>query len=211
MNVLKCNPKQIDAETMDAIMHAAEDVAAGKLIVYPTETVYGIGADPFNQKAVKNLYMAKKRPFDMPLSVAVSDKKMMEKVAVLNENAEKLIDTFLPGPLTIIIKKREEIPDLVTSGSQKVGLRIPENRIALELVKRTGPIISTSANLHSHPDAVDVNPAIRDLGDKVSTYLDAGPCTLGKPSTIVWLNAGEIELVRQGAITKEQIEEALRC
>ncbi len=211
MRILKCNPKQIDAETLDAILHAAEDTAAGKLVVYPTETVYGIGADVFNQKAVKSLFMAKKRPFDMALSVAVADKKMMEEVAVLNENADKLIEAFLPGPLTIIIKKKKEVSDMVTSGSQKVGLRIPDNRVALELVKRTGPIISTSANLHSHPDAVEVGSAVKDLGDKVSTYLDAGPCTLGKPSTIVWLNSGEIEIVRQGAITREQIEEALRC
>ncbi len=211
MRILKCNPKQIDAETLDAILHAAEDTAAGKLVVYPTETVYGIGADVFNQKAVKSLFMAKKRPFDMALSVAVADKKMMEEVAVLNENADKLIEAFLPGPLTIIIKKKKEVSDMVTSGSQKVGLRIPDNRVAIELVKRTGPIISTSANLHSHPDAVEVGSAVKDLGDKVSTYLDAGPCTLGKPSTIVWLNSGEIEIVRQGAITREQIEEALRC
>ena len=211
MRILKCNPKQIDAETLDAILHAAEDTAAGKLVVYPTETVYGIGADVFNQKAVKSLFMAKKRPFDMALSVAVADKKMMEEVAVLNENADKLIEAFLPGPLTIIIKKKKEVSDMVTSGSQKVGLRIPDNRVAIELAKRTGPIISTSANLHSHPDAVEVGSAVKDLGDKVSTYLDAGPCTLGKPSTIVWLNSGEIEIVRQGAITREQIEEALRC
>ncbi|MBQ8373004.1 MAG: threonylcarbamoyl-AMP synthase, partial [Candidatus Methanomethylophilaceae archaeon] len=186
-------------------------VAAGKLIVYPTETVYGIGADIYNESAVKNLYVAKNRPFDMPLSVAVSDKAMLEKVAVLNENADKLIKAFLPGPLTIIIKKQSDVPDIVTSSSQKVGIRIPDNRFALELIRRTGPIVATSANLHSHPDAVDVDAAIADFGGSVDTYVDAGPCTLGQPSTIVWLMDKEVEIVRPGAIPVDKIKEVLEC
>ncbi len=212
MKIIKCDySKEFDMKCQDAVATAAEDLAAGKLIVYPTETVYGIGADIYNEAAVKNLYLAKKRPFDMPLSVAVSDRAMLEKVAVLNENADKLVKAFLPGPLTIIIKKQPEVPDIVTSSSQKVGIRIPDNRFALELVKRTGPIIATSANLHSHPDAVTVDDAINDMGDVVDTYIDAGPCTLGKPSTIVWLMDKEIEIVRQGAIPVEKIMEVLRC
>lgn len=195
----------------EAVAAAAEDIAQGKLIVYPTETVYGIGADIYNESAVKSLYVAKNRPFDMPLSVAVSDKAMLEKVAVLNENADKLIKAFLPGPLTIIIKKQPNVPDIVTSSSQKVGIRIPDNRFALELVRRTGPIVATSANLHSHPDAIDVNAAITDFGDSVDTYIDAGKCTLGQPSTIVWLMDKEVEIVRQGAISVDKIKEVLEC
>ncbi|MGE0015708.1 MAG: L-threonylcarbamoyladenylate synthase [Candidatus Methanomethylophilaceae archaeon] len=212
MKILRCNSgNELDENTMSAIAHAAEDIAAGNLVVYPTETVYGIGADVFNQKAVKKVFMAKNRPFDMPLSVAVTDKKMIEQVAVINENAERLIEAFLPGPLTIIIKKNAQISDMVTSGSEKVGVRIPDNPVALELIRRCGPIIATSANTHSHPDSVVVDSAVKDLGDKISTYLDSGECTLGKPSTIVWLYKGEVEVVRQGAISREQIEEALRC
>ncbi len=210
MQILKCNDN-LDKSTIDAIAHAAEDIAAGKLIVYPTETVYGIGADIFNQKAVKKVFMAKNRPFDMPLSVAVADKKMMEDVANLNENADMLIDAFLPGPLTIIIKKNALVSDMVTSASQKVGIRMPDNPIALELIRRCGPMVATSANLHSHPDSTSIKPAVDDLGDAISTYLDSGDSSLGKPSTIVWLNLGEVEIVRQGAISKEQIEEVLRC
>ncbi|MDN5357790.1 MAG: L-threonylcarbamoyladenylate synthase [Candidatus Methanomethylophilaceae archaeon] len=212
MKILRCNSgNELDETTMSAVAIAAEDIAAGRLVVYPTETVYGVGADVFNQKAVKKVFMAKNRPFDMPLSVAVTDKKMMEQVAILNENADRLIDAFLPGPLTIIIKKNTQISDMVTAGSEKVGVRIPDNPIALELVRRCGPIVATSANTHSHPDSVVVDSAVKDLGDKVATYLDSGECTLGKPSTIVWLYKGEVEIVRQGAISKDQIEEALRC
>ncbi|MCK9323119.1 MAG: L-threonylcarbamoyladenylate synthase [Candidatus Methanomethylophilaceae archaeon] len=212
MKIMKCDCSNgLDAHCEDAILSAAEEIAAGNLIVYPTETVYGIGADIFNQVAVKNLFLAKKRPFDMALSVAVSDKKMMESVAVLNENADKLIKAFLPGPLTIIIEKQPDVPDLVTSSSQKVGVRIPDHPIAQGIIKRAGPIVATSANLHSHPDATEINAAIDDLGSVVNTYVDAGKSPLGTPSTIVWLMKGQVEIVRQGAITIQQIEEVLKC
>ena len=212
MKIIKCDYSHgFDPQCDDAVIAAAEDVAAGKLIVYPTETVYGIGADIYNEAAVKNLYVVKNRPFDMPLSVAVSDKAMLERVAVLNENADKLIKAFMPGPITIIIKKQSDVPDIVTSSSQKVGIRIPDNRFALELVRRTGPIVATSANLHSHPDAVNVDAAIADFGDSVDTYIDSGECTLGMPSTIVWLMDKEVEIIRQGAIPADKIREVLGC
>ena len=212
MKILKCDlSKGFGAMLDEAVQTAAEDIAAGKLLVYPTETVYGIGADIYNEAAIKSLYVVKKRPFDMPLSVAVSDKAMLERVAVLNDNADKLVKAFLPGPLTIIIKKQPDVPDIVTSLSQKVGIRIPDNRFALELIRRTGPIVATSANIHSHPDSVDVDSAIADLGDAIDTYIDAGRCQLGQPSTIVWLSDKEVEVVRQGAIPEERIREVLGC
>ena len=185
MKIIKCDYSHgFDAHCGEAVAAAAEDLAAGRLIVYPTETVYGIGADIYNESAVKNLYVAK---------------------------ADKLIKAFLPGPLTIIIKKQPDVPDIVTSSSQKVGIRIPDNRFALELIRRTGPIVATSANLHGRPDAVDVDAAISDFGDAVDTYIDAGPCTLGQPSTIVWLMDNQVEIVRQGAIPVDKIKEVLEC
>ena len=211
MRILKCN-SDIDAMTKENIILAAEDLADGELVVYPTETVYGIAADIFNQKAVKNLYLAKKRPFDMPLTVAVADKDMVENIAVMTRPVEKLIDAFLPGPLTIITKKAPGVPDIVTSMSQKVGIRIPDNKVAVELIREfNGPIVATSANLHSHPDSVGVETAVDDFGDKVKTYLDNGPCTLGKPSTIVWIMDDKVEVIRQGEITQKQIEDVLNA
>ncbi len=212
MRVLKCDcSKGLNDSCIHAAMAAAEDVAAGRLIVYPTDTVYGIGADIYNQVAVKNLYLAKRRPFDMALSVAVADRKMMETVADLNETADKLINAFLPGPLTIIIKKNPEVPDIVTASSQKVGIRIPDHPVALEIVRRAGPIVATSANIHFQPDAVDIGMATAALGDSVSTYVDAGHSPSGKPSTIVWIKGKEYEIIRQGPITEEQIKEVLQC
>lgn len=208
MKVLKCN-SNLDRASLDAIEQAAEDIRAGNLVVYPTDTVYGIGANPFDQVAVKKLFVAKNRPFDMPLTVAVADKDMVEQIAVMTKPVEKLIDAFLPGPLTIITNKNPNVPDIVTSMSFKVGIRIPEDPVALELIRRTGPIIATSANLHSHPDAVSVEQAEKEFGDKVSTYLDKGVSGTGRPSTIVWICDNKIEIIRQGDISKKQIEDAL--
>ena len=212
MRVLKCDcSKGLNDNCIQAAMAAAEDIAAGKLIVYPTDTVYGIGADIYNEVAVKNLYLAKRRPFDMALSVAVADRKMMESVAILNETADKLIKAFLPGPLTIIIKKNPEVPDIVTAGSQKVGIRIPDHPIALEIARRSGPIVATSANIHFQPDAIDIGMATAALGNSVSTYIDAGHSPSGKPSTIIWIKDKEYEIIRQGPITEDMIKEVLQC
>jgi len=209
---MKCDNQEVfDPKCREAIDEAAKEIAAGNLIVYPTETVYGIGADIFNESAVKKLFLAKKRPFDMALSVGVSDRKMMESIAILDENADKLIKAFLPGPLTIIIEKKPDVPDLVTSMSKKVGIRIPDHPVAIEIIKKTGPIVATSANAHSHPDATDIDSAVNDLGDAVNLYVDSGPSRLKKPSTIVWIMNGQVEIVRQGAITIRDIEEVLKC
>ena len=212
MRVLKCDcSKGLNDNCIQAAMAAAEDIAAGNLIVYPTDTVYGIGADIYNEVAVKNLYLAKRRPFDMALSVAVADRKMMESVASLHETADKLIKAFLPGPLTIIIKKNPEVPDIVTAGSQKVGIRIPDHPIALEIARRSGPIVATSANIHFQPDAIDIGMATAALGNSVSTYIDAGHSPSGKPSTIIWIKDKEYEIIRQGPITEDMIKEVLQC
>ncbi|MCL2712889.1 MAG: L-threonylcarbamoyladenylate synthase [Methanomassiliicoccaceae archaeon] len=186
-------------------------VKNGGLIVYPTETVYGIGADIFDEAAIKKLYLAKHRPFDMPLSVGVSDKKMASSIAEIDDNADKLIDAFMPGPLTIIVKKKDNVPDIVTANSHKVGIRIPDHPVAQNIIKATGPLAATSANLHSKPDAIRMEEAKEQLGEAVSAYVDSGPCMIGEPSTIVWLMDGEIELIRQGAITMKQIEDVLKC
>lgn len=208
MRILKCNSK-LDKESIEAIEQAAKDVQDGHLVVYPTETVYGIGANPFDQVAIKKLFVAKKRPFDMALSVAVADKDMVEQIAIMSRPVEKLIDAFLPGPLTIITDKNPNVPDMVTAMSHKVGIRIPDNPVALELIKRTGPLVATSANLHSHPDATTVDEAVKDFGESVTTYLDDGTTCTGRPSTIVWISEGKIEIIRQGDISQKQIEDAL--
>ena len=208
MRTYDCSNGKLSGSDLKEI---ADIIRQGDLIVYPSETVYGIGADIFNEAAIKKLFLVKKRPFDMPLSVGVADKKMASSIAEIDGHADKLIEKFMPGPLTIIVKKKDNVPDIVTANSHKVGIRIPDHPVAMQIIKRTGPIVATSANLHSKPDTVKMEDARKDLGDAVSAYIDGGPCPLGKPSTIVWLMDGEVEIIRQGAITKKQIEDALKC
>jgi len=208
MKIYDCKEKPLSKNDINEI---AETIANGNLIVYPSETVYGIGANIFDEAAIKKVFVAKNRPFDMPLSVGVADKEMVSTIAEIDEHAEKLIDRFMPGPLTIIMKKKDCVSDIVTSNSRKVGIRIPDHPAAIQIIKKTGPIVATSANLHSKPDPVTMEEAMEDLGEAVSAYVDSGKCLLGKPSTIIWLMNGEIEIIRQGAISKEQIEDALKC
>jgi L-threonylcarbamoyladenylate synthase len=200
-----------ETENDEVFKVAAEDIAMGRMVVYPTDTVYGIGADAYNDIAVKGLYIAKNRPFDMPLTIAVSDIKMMEEVAVLEEVAVKLVKALMPGPLTIVVEKAPAISDMITAGSHMVGVRIPDHVVASGIPRLTGPITSTSANVHSHPDATDIGMAIDDLGDSVHTYIDGGPSKLKKPSTIVWISRGETHILRQGRISAEQIEAVINA
>lgn len=208
MKIYDCKNRILSDKDMNEVERT---IKSGGLIVYPSETVYGIGADIFNESAVVKVFMAKNRPFDMPLSVGVADKKMAMSIAEIDEYAEKLMDAFMPGPLTMIVKKKHKVPDIVTSNSHKVGIRIPDHPVAQQIIRRVGPIVATSANVHSRPDPVTAEEAAKGLGEKAEAYIDSGPCPIGTPSTIIWLMNGEVEIIRQGAITKEQIEEVLRC
>ncbi|QLH75427.1 MAG: threonylcarbamoyl-AMP synthase [Methanomassiliicoccales archaeon] len=211
MQVFKCKEPDCQKcgfsdEDFDFII---SELRSGRLVVYPTDTLYGLGADPFDEMAVKRVFIAKKRPFDMPLTIAVSNVRMMAEIANLDDRARKLAEAFLPGPLTLLLHKKSIIPDIVTSSSSEVGIRIPDHPIALRIIEEFGPIIATSANLHSHPNPYDAQIALRDLGDSVSAYIDCGPTKYGKPSTIVQLMDGEVEVIRPGAIPIEKIEAVL--
>ncbi len=211
MRTIKCKTKgNVECALPEIeVQNIASELKAGKLIVYPTETLYGLGANVFDESAVKRVFVIKKRPFDMPLSVAVSDIEMLESVAVLDKTSRKLVQRLMPGPITLIITKKPNVPDIVTSGSDEVGIRMPDHPLALQIIERAGPITSTSANLHSKPDPTTVGSMINEFGDAVSTYIDCGKTKLGKPSTIVAVHEGEIEIIRQGVITKKEIEAAL--
>lgn len=201
-----CKECVIDGAEIDNL---AKIVKSGGLVVYPTDTLYGLGADPFNDSAVKKVFISKNRPFDMPLSVAVSDARMLESIAVLNDPARKLISRFLPGPLTIILTKKPSISDLLSSGDNQIGIRIPDHPFALRLIRKIGPITTTSANLHSHPEPVTVEMAKKDLGEAVDVYVDCGETKHKLGSTIVDVSEGDIEIVRAGVISKEEILNAL--
>ena len=211
MEIIKCKGKSckdcdLSEQDVDTVVGA---LRKGNLVVYPTETLYGLGANALDEGAVKRVFIAKSRPFDMPISIAVSDMQMIETVAVLDATSRKLVQNFMPGPITLVLKKKPKVPDLVTAATDEVGIRMPDHPLALKIIHRFGPITSTSANLHSHPDPVNLKNTVKEMGESVSVYLDCGSTKLGRHSTIIAVHDGEIEVVRQGVIPIKEIEAAL--
>lgn len=180
------------------VCRAAEIVRCGGIIAYPTETVYGIGALATDEKAVSQVFRVKRRPESQPLSIAVSNLEMMYEVAEV-EHID-FIQRFLPGPVTVILKKKPELPAILTAGSAYVGIRFPDHPMALDLLNRTGPIVSTSANLHGEPDPVTADEVTVD----VDYLLDGGRAKYAGSSTIVDLN--EYKIVRKGVMYDEVVE-----
>jgi len=179
--ITKMNPKKPDLE---AIKEAASIIKQGGLVIYPTETCYGLAANALDPKAVKRVYEVKNRPYSKPLSIAVSDLEMAKKYAHFNPEAEKLAKELLPGPLTIALPKKPVIPDIVNPN--KIAIRIPDNPIAILLIEEAGvPITATSANKTGDPSPYNVNDAINSLVGNVDFVIDAGQLPKVQPSTIV--------------------------
>jgi len=180
----------------------------GELIVYPTDTLYGIGADIKSIKAVEKVFDIKKRPKEKPLSVAVSDFNSLKKIAFVNNKSKILAEKFLPGPLCLILNKKENVPDIVTGGLKKVAIRIPDNKLALNLTKSFGPITCTSANIHKKPVPNVISAIHMHFKDKISVYIDEGELH-SKPSTIVDVTSDNIEIIRSGVVSKKEIENVI--
>jgi L-threonylcarbamoyladenylate synthase len=190
---------------------AAKAVREGRLVVYPTETVYGLGADPFSKESIMRVFEAKGRSKAMPLSVAVGSVEDIGKVGVVNSAAKALARKFMPGPITIIVEKKDGLPYELTSGLGTIGIRVPDNRIALELVRLAGPITATSANISGKEPPKSFEEAKAQMEGRVDMILDGGKCKVGKESTIVDVSVeGMYTMVREGAISKDMIEKALR-
>ncbi|MDI6917587.1 MAG: L-threonylcarbamoyladenylate synthase [Thermoplasmatales archaeon] len=183
---------------MDIVEKAVEVLKKNGLIVYPTDTLYGIGGNPFNEEGVKKIFIIKKR-LNAPISVAVSNMDMIKRIAFLNPAALKFCEEFLPGPVTVVLLKKENVPGILTAGSEKIGIRIPDNKIALEIINRFGPITCTSANIHKGKNPADIETAKRQLGDNIQLYIDDGKCKYGKPSTVVDVSDGKVKILREGA------------
>jgi len=193
----------------DDYSKAIQSLNKGSIIVYPTDTLYALGADIFNEKAVNQIFTIKKRPKSIPLPVAVSDFNSMGEISYVNDKVKKLVDFFLPGPLTLILKKRKCVSDLVTSGNNKLAVRIPDNDIALKILSDFGPLTVTSANIHGKKTPGIINEIRMQLNQKnISVYLDYGKLQ-GKPSTIVDITSENIRLIREGTITRDEILEVI--
>jgi len=177
------------------VAYAAKIIRSGGVIAYPTETVYGIGALACDVAALREVFRIKKRPESQPLSIAISSMEMLQDVAYIEH--EDFIRRFLPGPVTVILKKKAVLPDMLTAGSDSVGIRYPDDAMALDLIGRTGPIVSTSANLHGQPDPVTAE----EVTVGVEYVLDGGRSRYAGPSTIVDLHSYKI--VRKGVRYEE--------
>ncbi|MCL7416237.1 MAG: L-threonylcarbamoyladenylate synthase [Halalkalicoccus sp.] len=179
---------------------AVRSIRTGDLVVYPTETVYGLGADALDPDAVERVYEAKGRARSKPLSMAVPDVETAARHASLTERERGFMREFLPGPVTVVVAAGPEVPAELTAGRERVGIRIPDHDLALSLLREVAPITATSANVSGNPSvrrAADLDPAIREA---VACVLDGGE-TGGTESTVVDVELGEIH--RRGALADE--------
>lgn len=190
---------------------AAAILRSGGLVALPTETVYGLAADALNPAAVARIYQLKRRPATSPLIVHVASIGMArELAAVWPPEAESLARRFWPGPLTLVVNKQPRVPAIVTAGLSTVGLRMPSHPVALEVIRRAGtPIAAPSANRFTEISPTTAEHVRRSLGPGIDLILDGGPCSIGIESTVLSLASPRPTLLRPGAVTQPQIEDAL--
>lgn len=177
------------------------------IIVFPTETVYGIAANAFSKEAVEKIYIAKGRPQDNPLIVHIADKSQLKDICIVeNEIQQKLINAFMPGPFTLILKKKHVIPSIVSAGLDTIGVRMPSNKIANSFIKESGvPIAAPSANVSGKPSGTLVEDIKNELDGKVDAIIDGGISDIGLESTVVKVIDGIPEILRPGKITVDDI------
>jgi len=214
LKLLKCERKGvICSELMQCRRQEVVDVAVqtineGGLLVYPTDTLYGLGVDAFNPEAIGKVYEAKERPEDAPISVAVSDPEMMQKVTNPSPWMSRVVEALIPRPITFLLPKKKKVPGTLTAGSDILGVRIPNHLFALSVVARTGPITTTSANLHEGHSPRTIRSAIRQLGDAVDLYVDCGRTVFGRASTVVDLTGNapsKVKISRKGAASRDDV------
>lgn len=188
------------------VQAAVEALDRGELVVYPTDTLYGLGADALNPEAVVRVFEAKGRPRSEPLSVAVAGLDMMQRLVRVGPLARGIAERFLPGPLTLVLPPLPGVPDELLGRSEGLGVRVPRHPVALELCARFGPLTATSANLHGGEEPRSCGAARRQLGARAALYLDAGPAPLGRGSTVLDLTGARPRLVREGALPAGELE-----
>lgn len=196
MKILKIDPNNPEKEKINA---AVDILKSGGTVVYPTDTVYGIGANIFNTEAAAKIYSIKKRSPNKPLSVCVSKIDDIKKIAFTDENIRNMVKKILPGPFTIILKKKEIVPSILTAGGEKIGIRIPDNKICMKLSKEF-PITTTSANISGKKVPESIDGILKQFDDNVDLILDAGTCKHGIHSTVIDMTVSPPKIVRKGAI-----------
>lgn len=197
-------------KAQNAISKAIELIKSGELVVFPTETVYGLGANAFDPVAVAKIFAAKGRPQDNPLIVHISDLSQVKDIAVDVPDAfYALAQRFMPGPLTVILKKSDAIPSIVTAGGDTVGIRMPDNEYARKVIAGSFPLAAPSANRSKHISPTLAEHVNEDLGDSVKLIMDGGPCRVGIESTVLDLTSNVPTILRPGAVTANMLAEIL--
>lgn len=199
-----------DHPDLALIEEAASLLRGGGLVAFATETVYGLGANALDPKAVGRIFEAKGRPSTNPLIVHIAQSDRAKSLAYWNDRAEKLAKRFWPGPLTLVLPRKAVVPDVVTAGGGTVALRIPDHPVALALLEKAGcPVAAPSANRSNALSPTLAIHVLESLGNRVDCIVDAGPCGVGIESTVVDLTGPEVHVLRPGHITPSQISQVL--
>lgn len=206
--IYKVDEKNID---YNIINKAGKELRDGSLVSFPTETVYGLGANGLDEEAVKKIYKAKGRPSDNPLILHISElEELYPLVENISEDAKKCIKEFWPGPLTMVFEKSDIIPDVITGGLNTVAIRMPSNLIAKEIIKAAQrPIAAPSANLSGRPSPTSAEHVIEDLSGKIEMIIDGGRCEVGLESTVLDLSEDTPTILRPGKVSLEDIRRIL--
>jgi L-threonylcarbamoyladenylate synthase len=199
----------LSASDEASIQRAIETIKGGEVVAFPTDTIYGVGVDPFNISAIIKLFEAKGRDYNKAIAILVGDIGQVEAVAEkITESARKLIEKFWPGGLTVIVPKLKTVPDLL-SANQSIGLRMPDHPICLRLLNEFGPLATSSANISGKQNPLSSREVIGQLTGRIPLILDGGDCPGGVPSTVVDCVNDEARILRQGTISVQQIEAVL--
>lgn len=192
------------------LKEVAKLLAEGSIGIFPTETVYGIGTNALNIKSLKKLYEIKRRPLNNPITLLVGNIETINNIAEISDTERALIKAFFPGPLTLVLKKKSIVSDVVTAGLDSVGVRMPANEVALKLIDLAGvPIATPSANISYEPAVSSFKDISKELLNNVDFAIDGGTSNVGTPSTVLKMENKTPHILRQGTITLEQINEVL--
>jgi L-threonylcarbamoyladenylate synthase len=211
MGRMKTRILKIEKNNIENLKEASHLIRKGELVAFPTETVYGLGADGLNKKAVEKIFIAKGRPQDNPLILHISHLDMLKPLVMdIPKEAKLLMEKFWPGPLTIIFKKSSFVPDIISGGLETVAIRMPKNEIALELIHLSNtPIAAPSANISGRPSPTDAKTCYEDLCGKIELIIDGGDTIVGLESTVIDMTGDVPTILRPGAITLEMISKLL--
>ncbi len=202
---------EIYAPSEENLEKCAQLLRDGEIVAFPTETVYGLGGNALNPDSVKKIYTAKGRPSDNPLIVHIAKKEDAYALSTfVPKAAEIIIERFMPGPVTVVLPKKEIVPSVVTGGLNTVALRLPENEIARRLIEKAGcPVCAPSANTSTRPSPTTAKHVYDDLNGKIAAIIDGGECSVGVESTVIGFDGEKPRLLRAGGMPIEELEKAI--